>query len=71
MSLSLQERVVIILMCGREGWTQRKIAADFNNIHPERNPVSQSLSCKLNDMIITYGKHKPATTRMKNKIKKF
>jgi hypothetical protein len=61
MSLSLKQLDGIVLLCGREGWTQREIAAELNNGHPEGNPISQSQSCKLNDMIITFGQHKPAT----------
>jgi hypothetical protein len=42
MLLSLQESVEIILLCGREGWTQKEIAAEFNNNHLERNLISQN-----------------------------
>jgi hypothetical protein len=45
--VKLRERVEIILLCGREGWTQREIAVEFNNNHLERNTISQSAVAKL------------------------
>jgi hypothetical protein len=42
MALTLDERVEIVLLIGRQGWTQRQVADEFNARHPERNPVTQS-----------------------------
>jgi hypothetical protein len=41
MALTLDERVEIVLLSGRHGWTQRQVADEFNARHPERNPVTQ------------------------------
>jgi hypothetical protein len=41
MALTLDERVVIVLLNGRQGWTQRQVADEFNARHHERNPVTQ------------------------------
>jgi hypothetical protein len=42
MALTLDERVEIVLLSGRQGWTQRQVAYEFNARHPERNPITQS-----------------------------
>jgi hypothetical protein len=47
MALTLDERVEIVLLSGREGWTQRQVADEFNARHPERNPITQSAVEKL------------------------
>ena len=31
--LTLNERIEIILLCGREGWSMRKVAEEFNSNH--------------------------------------
>ena len=36
MALSKDERVDLVLLCGREGWSQRKIADEFHLRHPNR-----------------------------------
>ena len=36
MSLSIEDRVEIVLLCGREGWSQRQVAYEFNRRHPDR-----------------------------------
>jgi hypothetical protein len=41
MSLKLDERVEIVLLSGRQGWTQRQMADEFNARHPERKPKRQ------------------------------
>jgi hypothetical protein len=41
MALTLDERVEIVLLSGRLGWTQRQVADEFNARHPERNSVTQ------------------------------
>ena len=39
MALSKEERVDLIFLYGREGWSLRKIAEEFNVRHPFRNPI--------------------------------
>jgi len=41
MSLILDVRVDIIFLSGRQGWTQREVAAKFNVRHPIRKPIPQ------------------------------
>jgi hypothetical protein len=41
MALTLDERVEIVLLSGRQGWNQRQVADEFNARHPERNPITQ------------------------------
>jgi hypothetical protein len=41
MTLSLDARVEMVLLSGRQGWSQRQVADEFNARHPERNPVTQ------------------------------
>jgi hypothetical protein len=31
----------IVLLSGRQGWTQRQVADEFNARYPDRNPVTQ------------------------------
>lgn len=45
--LTTEERVELILLCGREGYSQRDVAAEFNQRHPEREPVSHSTVGRL------------------------
>jgi hypothetical protein len=40
-ALTLDERVEIVLLSGRQGWTQRQVQDEFNARHPERNPTIQ------------------------------
>jgi hypothetical protein len=40
-ALTLDERVEIALLSGRQGCTQRQVADEFNARHPERNPITQ------------------------------
>jgi hypothetical protein len=40
-ALTLDERVDIVLLSGRQGWTQRQVADEFNARPPERNPITQ------------------------------
>jgi transposase len=47
MALTLDERVEIVLLSGRQGWTQRQVADEFNARHPERNPITHSAVGKL------------------------
>jgi hypothetical protein len=35
MALTLDERVEIVVLSGRQGWTQRQVADEFNARHPE------------------------------------
>jgi CobQ-like glutamine amidotransferase family enzyme len=35
MTLTLDERVEIVLLSGHQGWTQRQVADEFNARHPE------------------------------------
>jgi hypothetical protein len=39
MTLTLDERVEIVLLSGRQGWTQRQVADEFNSRHPELQTV--------------------------------
>ncbi|CAI9727465.1 PLHD1 protein [Octopus vulgaris] len=39
MVLSKEERIEIVLLTGREGWSYRKIAEEFNLRHPYRQPI--------------------------------
>ncbi|CAI9735851.1 RDH7 dehydrogenase [Octopus vulgaris] len=39
MDLSKEERIELVLLSGREGWTYRKIAEEFNLRHPYRHPI--------------------------------
>jgi hypothetical protein len=34
-ALTLDERVETVLLSGRQGWTQRQVADEFNAGHPE------------------------------------
>jgi hypothetical protein len=47
MALTLVERVEIVLLSGRQGWTQRQVADEFNGKLPARNPVTHSVVGKL------------------------
>ncbi len=39
MALSKEERIELVLLSGREGWSYRKIADEFNLRHPDRQPI--------------------------------
>jgi transposase len=45
--LTKDERVELILLSGREGWSYRRIAEHFNACHPGRAAVSHSTVGKL------------------------
>jgi hypothetical protein len=47
MALTLDERVEMVILTGRQGWTQRQVADEFNARHPERNPITHSALGKL------------------------
>jgi hypothetical protein len=47
MALTLDERVEIVLLSGRQGWAQRQVADEFNARHPERMLLS-ILICSAN-----------------------
>jgi transposase len=46
-ALPLDERVEIVLLSCRQGWTQRQVGDEFNARHPERNPITHSAVRKL------------------------
>ena len=46
-NLSTNERVEIILLCGREGWSLQNVADEFSRLHPDLNIV-WSLERRLN-----------------------
>jgi hypothetical protein len=46
MALTKDERVEMILLCGRQGLTQRQVADKFNTVHPEQAPITHSTVCK-------------------------
>jgi hypothetical protein len=39
MALTLDERVETVLLIGRQGWTQRQVADEFNSRDPELQTV--------------------------------
>ena len=39
LALSKEERIDLVLLSGREGWCDRKIAEEFNLRHPYRQPI--------------------------------
>jgi hypothetical protein len=41
MALTLDERVETVLLSGRQGWTQRQVADEFNARRPETNPITE------------------------------
>jgi hypothetical protein len=41
-ALTLDERVEIVFLDGRQGWAQRQVADEFNARHHERNPITHS-----------------------------
>ena len=41
-NLSTNERVEIILLCGREGWSLQNVADEFSRLHPDREPINKS-----------------------------
>ena len=45
--LTTAERVEIILLCGREGYTHSDVAREFNCNHPEREEVARSTVNRL------------------------
>ena len=45
--LTTDERVEIILLCGQVGSSNRSVALQFNNLHPERTPIDQSTVGRL------------------------
>jgi hypothetical protein len=47
MALALDKRVEIVLLSGRQEWTQRQMADEFNSKDPERNPITNSAVGKL------------------------
>jgi hypothetical protein len=46
-TLTLDEMVEIVRLSGRQGWTQRQVADEFNARHPEANPITHSAVGKL------------------------
>jgi hypothetical protein len=40
MTLTIDERVEIVFLSGRQGWTQRQVADEFNARHPGRMLLS-------------------------------
>ena len=48
MSLSIQDRVEIVLLSAREGWSQAEVAVEFNRRHPDRAlPLHQTTVGRL------------------------
>jgi hypothetical protein len=47
LALTLDQRVEIVLLSGRQGLTHRKVADEFNARHPERIPITHSAVGKL------------------------
>ena len=44
MVLTLDQRVEIIMLCGREGWSHQAVANEFSRRHPDVNPPLHSTS---------------------------
>ena len=44
MVLTLDQRVEIIMLCGREGWSHQAVANEFSRRHPDINPPLHSTS---------------------------
>jgi hypothetical protein len=55
MTLTLNKMVEIVFLSGRQGWTQRQVAGEFNARHPIRNPITHS----------AVGKHGKAAEKMR------
>jgi transposase len=51
--LTLEERVEIVLLCGREGISNRGVANVFNELHPERTVSHQAVGMLLNKFKLT------------------
>jgi hypothetical protein len=47
MALTLDERLKIVFLSGRQGWIQRQVADEFNARHTEMNPITHSAVGKL------------------------
>ena len=46
--LTMQERVKLVFMFGRDGATYRSVAEEFNRTHPKREkPLSHTTVCRL------------------------
>jgi hypothetical protein len=41
-ALTLDGWMEIVLLGGRQGWTHRQVADEFNGRHRERNPITHS-----------------------------
>ena len=51
--LTLQERIEIILLCAREGWSQRSVANCFNIQHPDKHVNHSTISRLFNKFKLT------------------
>ena len=51
--LTLEERVEIVLLCGREGTTNRGVANVINKLHSERTVSYQAVGMLLNKFKLT------------------
>ena len=48
MKLSIPERIEIVLLYGRQGWSEDQTADKFNRLHPERqDPLVRQLLVEL------------------------
>ena len=47
MALTNEERVELVLFSGREGWSYRRIADEFNVLHPGRSLIGSSTVAKV------------------------
>lgn len=47
MALTKEERVQLVLLSGREGWSYRRIADEFNVLHPGRSSIGFSTVAKV------------------------
>ena len=52
--LTLDERVELVMLCGRDGWSMRQVAQEFNKRHPESR-VSRSTVSRLLNKFKTIG----------------
>lgn len=55
--LTLEERVELIMLCGRDGWSMRQVAEEFNERHPNSRVSHTTVSRLLNKFKTTGSVH--------------
>ena len=72
MALSKDERVDLVLLCGREGWSQRKIADEFHLRHPNREINHSSVGRIFRKFKVTgsvLDKSRPGRNKISDEVK--